>query len=245
VNKFRYKLIVEYDGTDFSGWQIQPEKRTAQGLLQNAISVFTGENVKLIGAGRTDAGVHATGQVCSFTAINYIKPSELHYRLNRMLPKDLAVARIVLAHDDFNPQMDAVSRTYRYYISERPDPLLRRLRYEYNRRLNLKMLNTAAALFIGNHDFSAFCKKKSLKSSNCCEIYSSGWFRYGRSLIYEITANRFLHHMIRRMVGAMLAFEGLKIDLTHLKAFINNKADVRFSVPAKGLILTKIKYRRE
>jgi len=245
MSRFYYKMIVEYNGTDFRGWQIQPGKRTIQAVLQDMIEKYTRQNIKLLGSGRTDAGVHATGQVCSFYTDKYFNPAQMNYRLNRMLPDDVAVKKMCSTHYGFNPRRSAVSRTYRYYIAESPSPLYRHLQNQIYRRLDVIALQKMARLFKGYHDFTAFCKKKSLKHNNHCKVYKSRWFRYGGALIYEVTADRFLHHMVRRMVGAMLAVEKSKISLTRLKTFLNNKDNVRFNVPANGLVLTEVKYRRE
>jgi tRNA pseudouridine38-40 synthase len=245
MDRYYYKLIVEYDGTDFYGWQIQPDKRTIQGVLQNVISLFTKEKIVVLGAGRTDTGVHAEGQVASFSLARFIEPDELYYRLNRMLPDDIAIKKVLPVKQGFDPRRGAYSRNYRYYIAESPHALNRHTCFQSYRSLNINRLNKTAALFKGNHDFTAFCKTKSLKHNNRCEIYVSRWFRYGGKLIYEVKANRFLHHMVRRLVGSMLAVENSKLGLTHIKAFLNNKDTARYNVPAKGLVLIKVNYRRE
>ncbi|MCP4581361.1 MAG: tRNA pseudouridine(38-40) synthase TruA [candidate division Zixibacteria bacterium] len=245
MNNYCYKMIIEYDGTEFCGWQIQPRKRTVQDILQNAIRTFTREKIKLQGAGRTDTGVHALGQVASFSTDKYFEPNDICYRLNRILPDDVAVKKVVPAKYGFDPRRNAFSRTYRYSIAESPQPLFRNTRYHYNRRLDIQSLNKTARLFLGKHDFTSFCRKKSLKQDNHCEVYLSRWFRYGGSLIYEVRANRFLHNMVRRLIGAMLAVERSKLNLTRIKSFLNNKGSVRYCVPANGLVLTKVSYRRD
>ena len=245
MSRYYYKLTIEYDGTYFSGWQIQPEKRTVQDILQNTIRLLTREKAIVLGAGRTDTGVHAVGQVASFSSEKYIKPADLLYRLNRMLPDDIAVKKIVQTAKGFDPRRNASGRTYRYYIAESPQALSRHTRCRSYGSLNIYILNKAAALFLGEHDFTAFCKRKSLKQDNHCKVYVSRWFRYGGALLYEVKADRFLHHMVRRLVGTMLAVENSKLGLTHIKAFLNNKGGARYNVPAKGLILIKVNYRRE
>ena len=242
--EYRYKILIEYDGTDYSGWQIQPGKRTVQGVIQRAISQYTREDVKLSGAGRTDSGVHAAGQVGSFATMKRFELKDLLYHLNAILPEDVAIKKISYTASDFDPRRNALSRTYRYYISELPSPLSRATHYHSRKKLDVIRLNKAAKLILGNNDFSAFCRQKSLKDDNHCRVTTSRWFRHGGSLIYEITANRFLHNMVRRLVGAMLAVESSKLNLTQFKAFLNNKGHVRFSAEAKGLVLMKIAYRK-
>lgn len=243
--KYRYKLLIEYDGTEFSGWQIQPAKRTVQAIIQKALSLYTREKIKLIGAGRTDTGVHAIGQVGAFSIEKYFEPSNLLYRINCILPDDISIKKINMVTSDFDPRRDAISRTYRYYIAESPQALLRHTHFQFYRKLDMQLLNKAAELFLGEHDFTSFCRQKSLKDNNRCRVQASRWFRHNGSLIYEITANRFLHNMVRRIVGTLLAAEAAKIDLTQIEAFVNNKGNVRYSAEAKGLVLIKIAYRRE
>jgi tRNA pseudouridine38-40 synthase len=238
-------MIVEYDGTDFSGWQIQPAKRTVQDVIQQTLIQYCRQQIKLIGSGRTDAGVHAVGQVCSFHTDTYFEPGQMMYRLNRMLPADVAVKKIGRAINGFDPRRNATSRTYRYSIAEAPGPLYRHIQFQAYRRLDLDVLNQAAVLFKGQHDFTSFCKRKSLKENNRCHVTVSRWFRYREALIYEVAADRFLHHMVRRMVGTMLAFESSRISLTHIRSFLNNKENVRFNSPANGLTLIRVRYGRK
>ena len=244
MKQFCYKMIVEYDGTEFYGWQIQPGKRTVQGELQGFIEIYTRQEIKLLGSGRTDSGVHALGQVCSFTTNTDYPPEELLYRLNHMLPKDIGIRQISRTHLGFDPRRWATKRNYRYFISEMSRPLLRYYSYRFNRQLDITRLNRAARLYLGKHDFRLFCKAVSRKENNECNIIKSRWYRYGGLLIYEVDADRYLHHMVRRMVGLMLAYECAKINLTQIEAFLNNRIneDVRYSAPACGLILNKVTF---
>ncbi|MCD6163048.1 MAG: tRNA pseudouridine(38-40) synthase TruA [candidate division Zixibacteria bacterium] len=238
-------MTVEYEGAEFSGWQIQSNNRTVQGVIQDAIEKVYRQKVKLSGSGRTDAGVHAAAQVCAFGLDKNIEPAKLMYRLNRLLPDEIAVIKLSRTNAKFDPRRDAVSRLYRYNIAESPTALNRHITYQVCRRLDIDKLNKAARMLKGRHDFSAFCKMKSQKQDNHCEVFISRWFRYGGMLVYEVKANRFLHHMVRRMVSAMLAVENLKINLTRMKSFLNNTDYVRFNVPANGLVLIEVNYRKE
>jgi tRNA pseudouridine38-40 synthase len=183
--------------------------------------------------------------VVSFGLTDYIEPEELYYRLNRILSDDIAVKQVSLTHSDFDPRREATSRLYRYFIAETPQALNRRQCCQLHRRLDIARLNKAAAVFKGRHDFSSFCRQKSLKDDNHCRVLKSRWYRYSGLLTYEVEADRFLHHMVRRLVGAMLAVEESRISLTQLKDYLNIKANVKYSVPALGLILIKVNYRRE
>ncbi len=245
MSKYCYKLIIEYDGGGFCGWQIQPGKRSVQQVIIDAIFRFTREKVKLEGAGRTDAGVHAIGQVGAFKLEKPQKTEQIFYRLNRLLPDDVAVKKVTRVLPEFDPRRLAIERTYRYYITETPQPLIRNRAHYSHRRLDMDKLNKAAGVFPGRHDYSSFCKQKSLKQDNHCKIIRSAWFRHSGMLIYEVKADRFLHHMVRRLVGAMLAYEDSKINLTQLKAFLNNSSNVKYSAPANGLVLVNVRYRRE
>ena len=242
--EYRYKILIEYDGTDFSGWQIQPGKRTVQGIIQRALSQYTREDVKLSGAGRTDTGVHAVGQVGSFATEKKYNLRDLLYHINGILPEDVAIKKIIQTALDFDPRREALNRTYRYYIAESSSPLNRMTHYHSRKKLDIAKLSKAAKLILGNRDFSSFCRQKSLKDDNHCRVTGSRWFRRDGSLIYEITADRFLHNMVRRLVGAMLAVESSKLNLTQFAAFLNNKGHVRYSAEAKGLVLMKIAYRK-
>jgi len=245
MSKYCFKIIIEYDGSEFCGWQIQPAKRSVQQVIINAIKKFTREDIKLEGAGRTDAGVHAIGQVGLFCLDKLYNIEEILYRLNRLLPDDIAIKKVTRVPPGFDPRRMATQRVYRYYITETPQPLIRNRCHEIHRKLDIHRLNKSARLFPGRHDFTSFCKQKSLKDDNHCRIVESRWFRHGGLLIYEVKADRFLHHMVRRLVGAMLAYENLKINLTQLKAFLNNTSNVKYSVPANGLVLINVSYRRE
>jgi len=244
MKQYFYKLLVEYDGAEFCGWQIQPGRRTVQGEVRKFIEIYTHQPIKLVGAGRTDSGVHAVGQVCSISLNADFPPEELLYRLNCMLPRDIGIRKISRAPSDFDPRHWATARTYRYFISETPRPMLRFYSYQSHRELHIDRLNRAAKLFKGEHDFILLCKRISRKENNNCLVYKSRWFRYGGLLIYEVTANRFLHHMVRRMIGLMLAYESAKLRLTQIKAFLNNRAEdnARFSVPACGLVLNEVTF---
>jgi len=243
MSLYRYKMIVEYDGTNYAGWQIQPNLKTVQSEIQNMLKSFFREDIKLAGAGRTDSGVHAAGQVCSFTSSVKNDCDDIAYRLNRMLPDDIAVRKVSMADLDFNPRY-ASSRVYRYYVAESPDVQKRHFRYRLHKSLNIDRLKRSAQMFLGKHDFSAFCKSQSLKENNDCYILKSDWFRYDRALIYEIEGNRFLHNMVRRIVGVMFNYEQKKINLTHIRKFLNNNEMVKYPVPANGLVLKEVKYGR-
>jgi len=241
---FQYKLIIEYDGTDFCGWQVQPGKRTVQGELEKALSIIAGSKVKTYAAGRTDSGVHARMQVATFFLEKWIPPPVIQSRLARMLPKDMAVIRAAKAKPGFNPRREATRRIYRYYIAEAPAPLRRRYSYYYGRSLDLNELNRCAAVFKGEHDFSLLCKRSSRKLNNVCIIFESRWFRRSGMICYEVCADRFLHNMVRRIVGVMLAYERSKLSLTQIEAILNNSFDdqVKYNVPACGLILHEIRF---
>lgn len=244
MKRYFYKLVIEYDGTDFCGWQVQPNKRTVQGEIEKAISAITRTPVRIFGAGRTDSGVHARMQIASFYLDKLIDHREVETRLNRMLPKDIAIKKLVRAAVGFNPRRQATLRTYRYFIAEDRNPFLRRFSYHIGRKLNIDKLNDGAALFEGEHDFGSLCKQSSRKQNNYCVVHKSRWFRRGRLVCYEISADRFLHNMVRRIVGVMLAYEQTKLSLTQIKAILNNNFDeqVKFNAPPCGLILHEIKF---
>jgi tRNA pseudouridine38-40 synthase len=201
------QLKVAYDGTDFSGWQRQKNARSVQEELEKALATMHGHPVNVTGAGRTDAGVHALGQVAGFaTDIASIPAERFTLALNALLPRDLRVMDSCEASADFHARFDASMRTYRYFVTcaKTPSPMAARYSWFWPRTPHVSMLNAMASSFLGEHDFSAFAsvKDKSLSSYRCVEA-SSFWFE-GDVLVYQISANAFLWRMVRSLVGTML-----------------------------------------
>jgi tRNA pseudouridine38-40 synthase len=208
--KRNIRLLVSYDGTDFGGWQRQKNARSAQGELERALEKMHGHPVPTLGAGRTDSGVHALGQVANFyTDISGIEAGRFLPALNKLMSRDLRVLAAEEADFDFHSRYDARLRRYRYVslCSASPDPIRLRYAHHLRRRPNLEALNAAAALILGETDFTAFSSAKD-KSANRSRFVSESAFRWeGDSLVYQIAANAFLWRMVRSLVGSMLSYE--------------------------------------
>jgi tRNA pseudouridine38-40 synthase len=200
------KLTLEYDGTHFAGWAAQPGLRTVEGDLRNALDQAYGGWDGLAVAGRTDAGVHARAQVASFSANGGPPPEKAAVALNQLLPDDLAVVSAEAAEDFFNARFSARSRSYRYRVWRRatPSPFERRRSLWWPRPLDEDRIAESAQLFLGEHDFRAFTPRETQHSSFARTVLAAAWERRGDALEFTITADSFLRHMVRILVGTML-----------------------------------------
>jgi tRNA pseudouridine38-40 synthase len=236
---------MEYLGTDFAGWQIQAGRRTAQGVLKENLQRFLREGITLIGSGRTDSGVHAMAQYANFRTSNRMSTGEIMHRLNRMLPEDIAITGSREVPLNFNCRRDALSRSYRYLISEKLSALNTGLAWILGRRLDLPLLKRMAILVRNTIHFDNFCKVKSRKSINNCRINRSEWSRYGGYLRFDIAADRFLHNMVRLLVGTMVAAADGKVKISHFKRILGSRVDekTKFIAPASGLYLVGVQYK--
>jgi tRNA pseudouridine38-40 synthase len=247
------KLVIEYKGTAFAGWQIQADQRTIQGEITEAIHKTTGLKATLTGAGRTDAGVHALGQVANFIIDHSLDPERYQEALNFYLPADIRIKSSCEVDPGFHARRDAVSKRYRYLLSTERSALYRELRWEHPIALDIDKLKAAAALIVGEHDFAPFCIVASRKENNVCRIESARWRRVGPLLVFEIRGNRFLHGMVRSLVGAMVNVATIeKDDNPHnltLERFANiinisTKERVVFTAPPQGLYLVSVQYEK-
>ena len=214
-SKRNIRLSLSYDGTDFGGWQRQNNARSVQGELELALGKMHAHPVPTLGAGRTDAGVHAMGQVANFyTDIAGIEAGRFLPALNKLMPRDIRVLSASEADFDFHSRYDARLRRYRYFAlcSRSPDPMRLRYCHHLRRRPSLDALNAAAALILGEKDFTAFSSAKD-ESANRSRFVSESSFRWeGDALVYEVAANAFLWRMVRSLVGSMLAYESRAAD---------------------------------
>lgn len=238
------RLIVEYDGTHFHGWQIQPDQRTVQGEIQDRLSKLFGGPIPIIASGRTDTGVHAVGQVVNFHATREITDERLYQALNGMLPQDIAVKKIDTVPDDFHARFDAIRRSYFYRISYTKSPIGRFYTWYMKRNLDLETLNRAAQYLLGRHDFTSFCVAAHEKENRVCEIYQSEWQQEENGLVYYITGNRFLRTMVRSIVGTIVEMgRGVRPPEAMpeiLEAQDRQRAGE--SAPSCGLFLNKVVY---
>jgi tRNA pseudouridine38-40 synthase len=238
------KLIIEYDGTDFLGWQIQKEGRTVQQVIKDVLEKLMNGSVNLIGAGRTDSGVHARGQVANFITQSDRELRIIKRALNDLLPEDIRIHDVSEAPLNFNSRYDATERTYRYYISLSQKALNRKYSLFCYYKLDFDLLNQCGEYIKTVNNFKSFCYSKSEVKHHLCKIANAFWIKNGDEIIFEISANRFLHGMVRSLTGTMLDVSRGKISYEYFKE-IFDKQDRRFatkSVPPQGLVLENVKY---
>lgn len=250
------KLTIEYDGSAYAGWQFQPEQTTVQGTLVDAIEKVTQVRVNLVGAGRTDAGVHALGQVGNFRIDHALEAERFAQAMNYYLPDDIHIRKSEEVDFDFHATRDACFRRYRYLVAKEKSAIYRGQRWECGLELSLDELNQVASEIAGEHDFAPFCVTSSLKEDNRCRIEHSRWSRQGPLYIYEIRGNRFLHSMVRGLVGSMVNIVGKPADRNPLNLTFERFRDiislsargpseperVGFTAPAQGLYLVAVGY---
>jgi len=244
------KLIISYEGSDFCGWQIQPASNTIQGALSSAIGRVTGENVLPQGSGRTDAGVHALAQVASFTTSSPIPVNNFVTALNDVLPPSIRVCEATEAAPGFHARKSARAKTYQYRIFRGAicSPFLARYVWHYPYPLAEQKMAEAAAVVIGEHDFTSFAavdaERNSWNESNLREILSSEWKRDGEILVYTVRGNGFLHHMVRNLVGTLLMIGKGTLQLEDVSRILlaRNRSAAAATAPAQGLYLVNVEY---
>jgi tRNA pseudouridine38-40 synthase len=238
--------LVEYEGTDFAGWAAQPGLRTVEETLAEAIGTVLRQPVKLTVAGRTDAGVHASAQVVSFGAETELTPSSISYRVTAVLPDDLALRRCVSVAESFDARRDAKRRSYEYRIVNDPirSPLERRQSIYVARELDLEVLEEAAGLVRGVHDFRAFTPAKSRHVRFVRAVEESSWEESEGLLVYRIAANSFLYGMVRALVGTMLEVAQEKRVIEEFGRLLDGgeRSEAGPAAPARGLTLVDVSY---
>jgi tRNA pseudouridine38-40 synthase len=239
-------LKLEYQGTNFVGWQWQATGRTVQGEIKRNLEKFLRHDIKLTGSGRTDSGVHAISQYANFMTTNPIKIDDIKHKLNRMLPRDLIVLACREVSASFDARRDATYRKYRYLICERPSAIHWGFSWVLGRKLDLALLRELSEYVARARYFDNFCKAKSRKEVNECHIYYARWGRSGGFLRFDITANRFLHNMVRLLVGTMVAVCDGMMSAEHFKNLLDNKQNekTKYLAPAAGLYLVDVGYER-
>jgi tRNA pseudouridine38-40 synthase len=242
----KFAGLVEYEGTDFAGWAAQPGRRTVEDVLSGALSTVLRAPVKMSVAGRTDAGVHASGQVVSFEAATDLRPALISYKTTAVLPKDVALRRCVAVRAEFDARRDARSRSYEYLVvnDEIRSPLMRHRASYVPQRMDLYLLQEAGKAVAGTHDFRAFTPSKSYHVRFERAVTHSNWTRHGDLLRYRITADSFLYGMVRTLVGTMLEVAGGKRDLTEFERLLSGgrRSEAGPAVPSKGLTLVGVGY---
>jgi tRNA pseudouridine38-40 synthase len=240
------RITLEYDGTAYSGWQMQSGQDTIQARIENALERIFSEPIRVRGAGRTDAGVHALGQVAGFRLPRPLTPEHLVRALNALLPPDITVTSALPVEDTFDPRRDARSRTYQYRVLNQQIRSALQCRYSWLIRdeLDLNSMNEAAAVFIGEHDFASMRSLGSDENTTVRRVLISEWHRQGTLLTYRVEATAFLRHMVRTMVAAMVDV-GLGASTPQRLAELldsRNRALGPAPAPACGLFLEKVRY---
>ena len=241
------KLTMEYDGTNFSGWQIQKDKRTIEEELETALAKILKEEVKVIGSGRTDAGVHAMGQVANFKTDKTIKPEELLYALNTMLPYDIVILNVEDVDESFNARISAKAKHYRYVINNAkfPSALNANREYHYKYFLDTEAMQLAANDLKGKHDFKAFMAAGSTVKDTEREIYDIQVARLGNRVIIDVVGNGFLYNMVRIIAGTLIDVGSGKLDICVIKNMIET-GDRNLggrTVAPEGLFLVNVTYQ--
>jgi len=241
----RYFIELSYNGSNFHGWQIQPNAVTVQETIENSLQVLLkNKNLKLIGAGRTDTGVHASQMFAHFDSDLDFEIKNLIFKLNSFLGKNIAIKNIVRVHDDSHARFDASLREYKYYLTIIKDVYNPDTKYYFTKKLDFQRINKAIDIIKKNTNFKSFCRSKTDVTNFECVIYKFDYELNNSDLIFRISANRFLRNMVRAIIGTILDVGMCKISLDELKDIINksNRIYAGPSVPAHGLFLTKVEY---
>ncbi|MCH8299716.1 MAG: tRNA pseudouridine(38-40) synthase TruA [Candidatus Marinimicrobia bacterium] len=238
------KILIEYDGTNYKGWQIQSNAKSVQGELTKALRSLIGSKVTLTGAGRTDSGVHAMGQVANFRTESEISARKFMEGLNGTLPKDIRILHSIEVEEDFHSRRDALERQYHYKVIKRESALARFYAYGPGYDLSLQDMVTAAKIIKANTDFSSFCKTRSETENKKCKIRKSEWRENGDYMYYTIAADRFIYNMVRSLVGTMIEVGRGKITVEQFEEIFDksDRSAAGPNAPAHGLYLEKVVY---
>ena len=243
-SSLRYFLEIAFNGQNYFGWQRQPQQVSVQETLEHALSTLLRSPVTIVGAGRTDAGVHARQIFAHFDIVEPFDPQNLMARLNGFLPKDISVNAIFEAPADAHARFDAVYREYQYVLTTKKDPFLHAFSFGVHQVPEIIKMNEAAAILLEHTDFQCFSKSKTDVRTYNCQITKAQWTRQEDTLIFTIGADRFLRNMVRAIVGTLLAVGYGKMDLEDFRAVLASKdrSEAGASVPGHALFLTKVTY---
>ena len=243
----RWKLVFEYDGTNFSGWQRQPDARTVELVIETALSKLYQQEIDIIGQGRTDAGVHARGQVAHADLPDAFTPERLVHAMRGMLPKDVALLSARRVDHDFHSRFSATSRSYSYCVMRRQSPLMRFRAWNAGYDLDIKLLNQMADRVGRTREFVNFCipDPDQIQTTES-KILESVWNIKGDKLQYSVSANRFLRHMVRRLVGSMIYVASGREPIDWFDMLLSGETVSRkgHSAPAHGLYLERVEYTK-
>lgn len=243
--KKRFFFECAYDGTNYSGWQKQPNAVTIQEEIEEKLSrLFPREEIDIVGCGRTDAGVHAKSSFFHIDLPESYELEQLQFKLNNMLPADIAINRVIEVGEGAHARFDATKRTYQYFLHHKKLPFHQYDSWFFPRSLDIDKMNEGAKYILGKQDFTSFSKLHTDVNNNFCEVYHLEWTKKGDQLQFEITANRFLRNMVRAIVGTLIEVGLGNIEPEDVKLIIGqqDRGKAGFSVPAKGLFLKNVEY---
>ncbi len=252
-------LLIEYDGTAYSGWQVQKNGRSIQAVIEKTLSGLLQENIKIVGAGRTDAGVHAYGQVANFHTRSDWDIEKIIYATNGILPRDITVHKGAVVPDNFHSRFDAKKRKYIYRVITRKSPLSGHFAAYFHFNLSTDLMNEAASFLVGEKSFKSFTKYADQQKHFVCTVMVAEWSRpmsvpgsqfndiyglWGNRLVFQIEASRFLHGMVRAIVGTLVDVGREKISVKDFKRIIESedRSYAAMSAPPGGLFLADVKY---
>lgn len=240
----RYFIHLAYHGASYCGWQTQPELPTVQFTLEKTLSTLLREQVAVVGCGRTDTGVHASDFYAHFDTPRTLDSPQLVFKLNNMLPADMAVFDIFPVADNAHARFDATARTYQYHVSERRLPFRQGLYTRIFFNPDLEMMNRAAEVLMEYEDFTSFAKLHTQVKTNICHLTHARWERVGEEMVFTIRSNRFLRNMVRSVTGTLLDVGRGKLSLDGLRQIIEQKdrCAAGVSMPPQGLFLAKVEY---
>lgn len=240
----RYFIKLAYKGTNYHGWQYQPNATSVQENLNKALQVILNSEINIMGAGRTDTGVHAKEMYAHFDFETPINIQTLIHKLNSFLPKDIVIYDIIPVHNEAHARFDASKRTYEYHINTFKDAFLEDKSWYYHHDLDIDLMNKASKILFNHIDFQCFSKVNTDVNTFECTIFEAYWKQENNTIIFTISANRFLRNMVRAIVGTLVNIGLHKISLDDFNEIIKskNRDNAGFSVPAHGLYLTKIEY---
>lgn len=247
----RYLCVISYDGTNYAGYQVQPNKVTIQSTIEQALKmIHKGKSVLITASGRTDARVHAVGQTFHFDTTLTIPIENWKRALNALLPDDILVKEVKQVADDFHARYDVTAKTYRYLVfnQREHDPFQRNYSYHVRGKLDIEAMQNACEYLIGEHDFSAFCAAKAgVKGSKVREIYYASCEKEKGRIVFTFTGNGFLYNMVRIIVGTILEIGTGRYPAEKLKRIIDSKqrAEAGKTVPPQGLYLSKVHYQSD
>ncbi|MBQ9356604.1 MAG: tRNA pseudouridine(38-40) synthase TruA [Prevotella sp.] len=241
----RYFITLSYDGTRYHGWQVQPNGISVQGELQHALSLLLRQDIEVTGAGRTDAGVHASMMVAHFDTEALVDCQQLAYKLNRLLPADIAVQQVRQVDESMHARFSARARSYYYYVHTVKSPFLRHYSCELHYALDFGLMNEAAQLLLSFDEFGAFCKSHTDVKTKLCHVTKAEWRQVGEGQwLFEITANRFLRNMVRSVVGTLIEVGRGRLTIEGFRRVVEGqqRTEAGESMPANALFLQNIEY---